>query len=187
VALDIELAFARTVEHAELEWLDPEFARDEIDRRFGRKHALNIARRAHETARNGVGVDRGPLEALVGNTVGKLRLGTGENRRDHLPGRVRAAVEERLDVQRDHLAFGRDAGSNGDLRSVPHGGRADVVEVVADELHRTSAGRRQVIARELFDRETLCAEIAADVARVNDEFVLRQARRYGELFAQAER
>ena len=183
VAFNVELAFARAVEHAEFERFDAEFARHQIHRRLGGEHALNIARRAHEAAGHGVRIHRRALEALVGNTVGELRLRPRQDRRYHLTGGIRAAVKERVHVQGDHFALFAHAGANGDFRGMADIGRADVVDVVAHELHRTSGGGRKIIARELFDREPFRAEVAADIAWMHHELLLRQAGGHGKLFA----
>src|SRR5579875_539716 len=143
-AVDIRIAFAHRVAPPELERVDPHLACDHVDVRFEPEEGLDVARRSNEAARDGIRVDRHPLDPSVGDVVGRLRIHPGDQMRDDLTRGVCAAVEDDADVERDDLPVLGDAGPTRGCRRLPEVGHPNAYPIGAPGPERACCPRRRI-------------------------------------------
>ena len=102
-------------------------------------------------------------------------------------GTVSAAVENKLDMFGDDEAVFLDPGFDLDHRAVARIAGDQFLGVIDQQFHRPPGPARQRVAKRDIVAVAFAAEIAADVARMNDQARGRNLQCTADHFAHAER
>ena len=102
-------------------------------------------------------------------------------------GAVGAAVENKFDMLGDHQAVFLHAGLDLDHRAVARIAGDQLLGIIDQQLDRPAGFFRQRITERDIVAVALAAEIAADIARMNDQTRRRDLQRVADLIAHVER
>ena len=174
----VDHALLSRIGDAKRDRIGPDRVRDHIEVRFDREQDLRFARRAHMTARHGVRVNAHHFPARIRNMIRQRRncVHGGQHRRNRFSRAERAAVEDHAADHRGDRPSGSDGGLQENRRRMPDVGRTHVVEIRAHRFDRALGRTGEKVTRELVDRKTFGAEIAADIGRLDHDRFLWNAR-----------
>ena len=163
LAGDARLTVAQRVPPPQLDRIDAERLGNHVHVTLAGEHRLWVARRAHRTTRNAVGVDGSGLEPGHRHVVRGERVVRGNHQvgRD-LAGGIRTTVDGHLRLmsqERAVVAHGRAECHDGRM---PRVAGLQLVDVAHHRLDRPARRARQEVTRVFVDGQPLAAEITPD-------------------------
>src|SRR5439155_23217526 len=127
------------------------------------------------------------LDQRVFHSVRPGRFVGAEEIADRFDRAVGAAVEDKIHVMGEDTAVSRYPRLDLDDRSMSWIPSYKLVAIIHHHFHRTSALQRKKICHRHVHEVAFAAEIAADVARMNQKFFRGDAKRGRHLVAQCKR